>query len=255
MTLDKFIFWDEDKNYNFEKHCLVLPDISIGNVGQLTVDLLIANLEVEHLGRIVHPCFYPFIGSDPFQLDSTRLSSSCEIYECKEKKLIILQIRSRVFPGKSQEFKDLLMQFFKQFNFLQTVLIASSSSEYFSAEQIRGVPVYYFHTSKVTSKETFTRLQWKEFSFPYDVDTTVVSPIPGSFISEDLLDNCEKENIPLVILICVCSEGNNYPEALQMVNCLNSWLSLKEEKKSGHTWKMPVSWKSPYGSAAPKTMY
>jgi len=258
MVLDvsEYIFWDQaDKNYAFEDYNFVLPDISIGNVGQLTVDLLLNNLEVEHLGRINHHCFFPFIGGDPFHPESTRLASSCEIYECKGKKLVILQIRSRVFPNRFIEFRDLIVQFIKKFNFKQTVMVASSSSEYFSAGQLQSIPVHYLETSKSQNKEAFSQLKWKEFSFPDNVDTTIITPIPGSFVSASLLENCEKESIPFVILICVCSEGNNYPEALHTVGCINSWLNLKQVNDSVEPWKMPVSWNLPYGNAAPHTIY
>lgn len=38
----------------------------------------------------------------------------------------------------------------------------------------------------------------------------------------------EKESLSLIALICICSEGDNYPEAFHTVNCINLWLKLKQ---------------------------
>lgn len=248
-----FIYWNEDKKYSFDDYNFILPDISIGNIGQLAIDLLLNNLAVEHLGRIVHPCFLPFIGADPFQPESKKLASSCEIYECKEKKIVFLQIRSCVFRSKFSEFRDLILHFIKQFNFKLTIAVASSSSAYFSADQLKDVPLHYLSTSKFPKKGVLNQLKWKEFSLPHNVVTTDL--IPESFVSQDLLESCEKEKISLVTLICVCSEGDNCPEARQMVNCINLWLTLKPIKDPEETWKVPVSWDLPYGSAPPRNIY
>ncbi|GIX86504.1 proteasome assembly chaperone 2 [Caerostris extrusa] len=116
------------------------------------------------------------------------------------------------------------------------------------------VPAHFLSSSSFSDTETLVNLQWKKFALHPKINPKETSSIPGGGIAKFLLEDCEKEGIPFVILILVCSEGNNYPEAFQMVERLNDWLNLKQKEDSSN-WKMPISWTLPYGNAAPKTIY
>ena len=48
------------------------PSISVGNVGQLTADLLINTLELSRVGYVQDPTILPLVGNDAF--DHTRPS-------------------------------------------------------------------------------------------------------------------------------------------------------------------------------------
>lgn len=57
--------------------------MSVGNVGQLAVDVILSNTgppEAEKIGRIFHPGIEPVVGTDPVASsgDSTQLVTSCE---------------------------------------------------------------------------------------------------------------------------------------------------------------------------------
>lgn len=41
------------------------PAISIGNVGQLAMDLVLSNVEVEYIGALDHSALLPVAGADP----------------------------------------------------------------------------------------------------------------------------------------------------------------------------------------------
>lgn len=40
--------------------------MSVGNIGQLAVDLLISSLQLVKFARLDHPVFLPVVGSDPY---------------------------------------------------------------------------------------------------------------------------------------------------------------------------------------------
>ena len=55
------------------------PSVSVGNVGQLSMDLIIGSLMGEKVGCLYHDAILPFAGPHPFQLHSSpTLSTSCE---------------------------------------------------------------------------------------------------------------------------------------------------------------------------------
>ncbi|KAG8180822.1 hypothetical protein JTE90_005909 [Oedothorax gibbosus] len=248
-----FLYLEEGVRISLENYTLILPSISVGNVGQLAVDLLLNNLEVKPVAYVHHPCFLPIVGADPFDPQSTRMATSCQLFECKDKQLAILQNRSPLIPGKVAEYRTFLVNFIKEQKIKRTVLLCSSFSQFFTIEDIRGVPMHYLSSSSLSSEE-FSSFNWKKFSLPDKVDPNETVPIPGGGIAKSFLEDCEREGIPLAVLILVCSEGDNYPEAFQMVERLNEWLNLIQVD-STNKWKMPISWTLPYGSGAPKTVY
>ena len=68
------------------------PSVSIGNVGQLAIDVLLASTKAEFVTGLFHPAILPVIGSDPLNLKSERLMTGLELF--KTEKEAILQLRS-----------------------------------------------------------------------------------------------------------------------------------------------------------------
>ena len=64
----KMCFW------NFQ------PAVSVGNIGQLSVDLLISSLHCDKLAKLDHPIFVPVVGSDPY--DEVREQGLMTAAEC-----------------------------------------------------------------------------------------------------------------------------------------------------------------------------
>ena len=44
---------------------LILPAISVGNIGQLAIDILLASMKAEKLTACHHPSLIPLVGSNP----------------------------------------------------------------------------------------------------------------------------------------------------------------------------------------------
>ena len=52
--------------------------MSVGNVAQLTVDLLVATLKMEHIGHLHDECFLPLVCHSVFDHTKGALSTSAE---------------------------------------------------------------------------------------------------------------------------------------------------------------------------------
>ena len=75
----------ENKFYKLSEDCdwsnytFIFPGVSIGNIGQLAIDLLISSLPNTHkAGYVTTDLVQPIVGHDPFVQNSTELSLSCE---------------------------------------------------------------------------------------------------------------------------------------------------------------------------------
>ena len=53
-------------------HVTFQPAVSIGNVGQLTIDLLIYNLDLKRVGYLYDSSILPLVGNDPFTSSGMR---------------------------------------------------------------------------------------------------------------------------------------------------------------------------------------
>lgn len=89
-------------------YTLILPSVSVGNVGQLSVDLLISTLGMRRTGRIFDTSFIPLVGADPYDENSEDICTSVDFYVSDEKKLVALQIRSPLVNKPSKFFYDIL---------------------------------------------------------------------------------------------------------------------------------------------------
>jgi len=57
---------------------LFQPSVSVGNVGQLSADLLISSISCTHSGYIWHDALLPLVGNHPFSEHSHKLALGAE---------------------------------------------------------------------------------------------------------------------------------------------------------------------------------
>lgn len=98
------------QDVNLENYTLILPSVAVGNVGQLSVDLLISNLNLQKLGQIFSPAFVPIVGANAYHEYSSELITAIDIYVGVKEHIVVLQIRSP-YVGELTEFFDQLTQF------------------------------------------------------------------------------------------------------------------------------------------------
>ena len=72
------LLFKETVQHNFIFLVFFQPSLSVGNVGQLAVDILLATLRPQLVAAIDHPALLPVVGSDPLEQNSDRLMTAGE---------------------------------------------------------------------------------------------------------------------------------------------------------------------------------
>jgi proteasome assembly chaperone 2 len=124
-----------------------------------------------------------------------------------------MQQRAPLFKGKRDQFARLLIDFIKTEKFHETICLTSSHAYERMDIQITGTQCRYISTSSNQINnwlELEERNQDKSF-------------IPGGGIAQKFFKLSKELNLNTTILIIFASEGNNIPEAFQLVNYLNEW--------------------------------
>merc|ERR1711953_547535 len=206
---------------------LILPSVSIGNVGQLAIDAIL-----------------PVVGCDPLDLKSQRMMTACELYKIEGK--LILQLRSGLGPGLRDVFIRDLLAFVAKLKVGRIVVLGSMDSEERLDCQIRGSQ-FRFLASKGLKSELedceFTELEARQGGNELF--------IPGGGYTKALYEQCLQKEIPIVTMLTFASEGNNAQDGLGLANYFNTWAKVVDKDHL----KGPPSWTDLYGSAAPTSIY
>ncbi|EDO37041.1 predicted protein [Nematostella vectensis] len=230
---------------DFSGFTLILPAVSIGNVGQLATDLTISSLSSSrHLIGYLHDAsILPVVGNDAFARlghEKGELNLSAEVYQSTEKRLVIVQQRAPISKGHYANYCQKLLAWIKRCSFKQVVLLSSISATDRVDAQLQGSPLRYMTTSVSQQlSSSFDKLSWvqleKRPKFP---DMTKESDelqfyLPGGGVTKRFFDRCEKEDVPLAVLMTFCSEGDNIADAVSLFLYLNDWLEITNKDTVG----------------------
>ncbi|KAF9114571.1 Proteasome assembly chaperone 2 [Mortierella sp. AM989] len=146
----------------FKGTTLILPSVSIGNVPQLTTDLLLTTLKLDRVGCIEDENVIAVLGpadrphdSDPLPVkggsqhtdsssSATGLSLAVEVFQSKDGKWTVIQQRSPTVRHRSHHYADNLVRFIKESEFDQVVLLSSADGARRIDIQLRsGTPIRY----------------------------------------------------------------------------------------------------------------
>jgi len=249
---------------DWKQHTLIIPSVSVGNVGQLSADLLISTLSPTLVGYIHSKFVLPVVGKDAFSSDLggrvSQLATAVQVFECTAHKLVIVQQRAPCIKGRSALYVEELMQWIEQCQFKEVVILASMFAQERLDKQITGVQVRYISTHK-GEKDRMTDLIQLE-SRPTDpsvANGSSSSPgpfIPGGGIAKQLYFKCSCANIAAVILLVFCSEGDNVYDALTLTSYVNTWLHLvPTSDKIVDMWKIPASWRLLFGCLTDQILF
>ncbi|KAI8504748.1 Proteasome assembly chaperone 2 [Branchiostoma belcheri] len=265
-----------EKEPNIPKgYTLILPAVCVGNVGQLTVDLIIHTLSMERIGYLHTDCLLPMVGNNPFstsQDDASQLATGTEVYRSVEKNIVAVQQRAPLVRGKQSEFRRRLLEWAKQCGFSRVVLLTSSHAYERIDAQMTGTQLRYLLSPELEKSvgEVVGKLKWTQLErrrlYPGvehregEEQTGVF--IPGGGIARKFYQECCEADFPLAVLLTFCAEGDNIPDAFSLANYLNQWLQLVPSRKSGGKggtpqaeWKIPSSWTLLFGSTHPPDLY
>ncbi|XP_036091855.1 LOW QUALITY PROTEIN: proteasome assembly chaperone 2-like [Rousettus aegyptiacus] len=246
---------------NLAGFTLLIPAVSVGNVGQLAIELIISTMNMCKIGYFYSDFLVLMVGNNPYAMseDSTELSINAEVYLLLLKKLVALQLRFIFIKYKSKPFCKKLISWGKNSNCAKVIVLSSSYSYYRNDLQL----LRYLLTSSARKKKKksvqnkIKSLNWEEMEKSQCIlethDSEFCIHIPGG--------GCSKE-IPMAVLLKFVLEGDNIPDILGLVEYLNEWrqmikphLQCNYPTASASPRKIPSSWRLLFGSGLPSTLF
>jgi len=237
---------------------LLLPSVSVGNVGQLAIDVVLATLKPTLITQILHPSLIPCAGADPLKVGSPILTTAMQLYIHPESKLVVFQIRSGLLPGKGGAFLTDLLEWAKEVKITRLVCLTSSHAHERSDVQLRGSPLRFLASPSLAKEapvpESFIRLETKE-RFPglCSEEQPEALFIPGGGLAKRFLLGCEEKEMQGLVLLKFCAEGDNTQDAIQVADYLQQYTAWRPSNCSNYL--VPPSWQHLFGPPAPQEMF
>ncbi|XP_053984919.1 proteasome assembly chaperone 2 [Hylaeus volcanicus] len=243
------------KEIDLENYILIIPSVAVGNVGQLSIDLLISSLNLCKIGSMWNPAFIPISGHDPYDKHSNSLCTAADFYLGTSCKVILLQLRSPNV-GDSTDFFDELTQFIHQRK-ISKIIILTSSYDYEQFDRSDTSLRYLSSDNSLLNNEKLLEtLCWKKHSRKTLMESSGSYCIPGGGFANGLYEYLKSMKIPCTVLFCYCSEGDNVHDALILVKGLNQWLNLLEiSTDGGINVTYPPSWEYLFGNPPSSEIY
>jgi proteasome assembly chaperone 2 len=166
-----------------------------------------------------------------------------------------LQQRAPLFKGKRNQFAQLLIDFIKREKFREVICLTSSHAYERLDSQLVGIQCRYLLTNTADNGDKLLSEKhgWKilekraDINSPIEPVKNLKAFIPGGGIAQKFFKLSEEQGLNnCYVLIVFAHEGNNIPEAIQLVNYLNQMKDFLN--KSGMTsWRTPISWQYLFG--------
>ncbi|XP_055640778.1 proteasome assembly chaperone 2 [Toxorhynchites rutilus septentrionalis] len=237
------------KEIDLTGYSLLIPSVSVGNVAQLAIDLLIETLKLEKIGMIWHPALIPVIGPQAYDHESDKVTTTAELYVSGDRKLIVMQIRAPLVNAMQADFLEKMTDFIGDRQLADVIILSSSFAH--ENHSIGSRPHRY--TANVKFLSTYSAeldsLQWSKLEGRV---------IHGGGYATRLLDICTEKQVACFVLFNYVSEGDNTADAVQLVSLMDRLkkpLLPREEDGQKIKLSIPSSWKHLFGNAPPVNVY
>lgn len=232
-----------DGQINFSDYTLIIPSVSVGNVPQLTVDLLITTYDFKKYSTIWHPAIISSIGSDPYYSSKSEIYTACELYVNEQLKLATIQIRSTVENKLAVKFFNDMQDLIEHLN-LKHIFILSSAFDY---ELHNVLSEKFYFVSNAENNEVMEINHVK----PLQPELSGKYCLNGGGFAVKLFQILQ-QTLRCTLLIKYVSEGDNRPDALMMLQRLFAVLG---SIKIPQNLKCPSSWQFVFGGPPPVGIY
>lgn len=273
----EFTLEEEDRNFSEDCSTLLLPALSIGNVGQLAIDLLISSSQAKRVAFLDEPSVLPCVGNDAYgPIPEGDLALPLEAYESPQHSLTFVQQRSPVIKGMMVEFAKNFAQFISSIGKKHVVILSSlDSGRRKTIDLSSDVQIHYLSSANDdgtdTSCEELGYKQLEEYNpsqrrWQHLFNLAQGEPIPEDALDVDdelvhddyfaglpfaaLFSCCKAEGLKVTCLLHYCSEGDNIPDSFLLADAACKLLGLSPDKFCGNEpggWAIPLSWKTVYG--------
>jgi len=229
----------------------IMPTISVGQVGQLAIDLLLTNIgdKVTKLGVIYSSAVLPIIGR---QKSDNSLCMGVELYESKEHKLIILQQRAPFVKGRIPSFRSKLLAWIKHSCFTDMLVLSGVSSHIRRDAELEGSLFRFLTINKDLNVKLTSEYKWREYLITKSDDSNSIQ-VPGSGMLKALYEDTMKEGISFCSFLIFCNPGNTIHEALQLVEHVQKFIGTFDT--SVKELKLPESWSLPGDEIRPNYVF
>ncbi|KAJ2735025.1 hypothetical protein IW152_001870 [Coemansia sp. BCRC 34962] len=231
---------------------LILPTVSIGNVPQLGMDLLINTLQLSRIGIIDDSALLPVSGIAAFDHITSR-PVPLEVYQSTDAKWTLIQQRSPPLPKRHRLFAKSMLEFIKAGEFDRVVLLTSSDAALrtdalIDGPQIRSISVncddrVLIDKLQALSLTDFGHRQGMAIDDNMDSKESLLAGIlkqlHAAGIARPLLDMCQGAGIPVLALVSLVNEGDNISDAITIANAANAALGIATNIDQ---WHPPQSW-------------
>jgi proteasome assembly chaperone 2 len=250
---------------------LIIPILSIGNVSQLAVDLLIANLPCERVGFLDDAEVLPLVGNDAFATSIVKsdsigqISTAVEVFYLAESNITIIQQRSPIRKNGNGKYLNRLMEWIGKVKFSRVLAVLVGDSSFRtdtylqtdrrtshlhpnSHQEIRYISV----TDKFPPPS-----DWQSLSVDEEHNAETLFP-RGSF-AKLLLSSLTAAEIPSLFAITFVAEGVNIVESQQLAAWLYTAATNDEHHQSVNPslFKQPLSWSKSilFGAPIEESLY
>jgi len=225
---------------NFVNNTIILPALSVGNIGQLTIDLLISTFSFEKVGYLESKFVLCVTGNGAHH-DPKDLVTNLEVYQKKDSNITLLQQRGPIIKKNSKSFSQSLINWIQNNNFQHIILLESAEASFRLDTQITGSQLRFISTKTINNQLSWLHLEKESFDVFVRRET----------FTSTFFDDCQTKGLDLLVLVLFCSEGNNIPESIIMATNIINFFHLKKSTDSlnSFTWVFPNSWNTIEGTA------
>ncbi|KAI8366353.1 PAC2 family-domain-containing protein [Choanephora cucurbitarum] len=220
---------------------LLLPTVSIGNVPQLTFDLLVHTLKLQRVGYIDQDALMPVSGIR--EDDQTGVTVPMEVFQSNDHQWTYVQQRSPTIKGKRQAFLDQLVEFASQFS--QVTIVTSMDASRRLDSQIRGAPFRVFGDKSVVDQLAVLGIPVLENMLNEDAWR-----LPGAGLARHLYQQLSPR-LPTSLLVMFALEGDNVQDSIEYANLINTVFKLQTISH----WTPPKSWEFLFGTPFNAELY
>ncbi|XP_063709709.1 proteasome assembly chaperone 2 [Culicoides brevitarsis] len=229
------------ENTCLEGYTLLIPSTCVGNVSQLTADLLIENLKMVKVGNVFHDSIPPLIGLSAFEHVTDKVTTAAELY-VDSKQLAVLQLRTPLTAPLMGDFFSKLVDFAKSHKVKDVIVLTACYG--YEKHSVQGSDFAYYDNKN------------KDLSGIPGLDKAG-SPLKilGGGYAVKLFEKFAEADIDTLVLYKYVSEGDNIPDAVTLLLKLNEIRKFVDVGPKNDKLTMPVSWKFLFGNRPPTEIY
>ncbi|KAI5960901.1 hypothetical protein KGF57_001833 [Candida theae] len=260
MSTSPFTPVDSKSQPDISGSTLIIPSISIGNIPQLTVDLLIHTYSLTKIGYLDDLYLYPFAGPIDYATSNSHpesgISHAIEVYYSQKFNLTVIQQRSPIIPTYTLPFVQQVLFPFITTHFEHVFVLNSSDAGL--VESVKSGDVKLYDTEdlissnlknlSLASSSSLAESSDSKFGAggagEADKDSKFVTELVKSIISYN--GESSSNSIGIQVLVSYVYEGDNFYDAEKLASTLQEALQL-HKSQSVHSWVKPVSWLGAYG--------